>query len=175
MIAPERIKELVSMDNVLDMYGIMRSRKRRIPCPLHGGENNNFGYNRHVYHCFTCGAKGDVISFVMAYENLNYKQAVIHLQNAFKLHDNENGEITRKNRESTAQRRIEVLRVQKTNMIAERNRCWDLMREFAPKSSEEIPNQIYFNAVTRAEQLTYLINETWMEIEDLQRGGIKRE
>jgi DNA primase len=34
-------------------------RRVSIPCPIHGGKNDNFNvYDNNSYHCFKCGANG---------------------------------------------------------------------------------------------------------------------
>lgn len=85
MSKAEQIKSLISIPQVLRMYGIGEGRHRRIPCPLHGGKDANFAYTDKVYHCWTCGAKGDAISLVMAYFNLGFGQAVVKINSDFQL------------------------------------------------------------------------------------------
>ena len=53
-----------------------RGRNRVGLCPFHGEKTPSFNvYDDHFY-CFGCGASGDVISFVMKIENLDYLDAV---------------------------------------------------------------------------------------------------
>ncbi|GJD08023.1 DNA primase [Galdieria sulphuraria] len=53
-------------------------------CPFHNDENPSFSINneKKLFHCFACGAAGDIISFVMRLENLTFTDAVKKLQNA---------------------------------------------------------------------------------------------
>jgi DNA primase len=50
----------------------------RGPCPFHGGKNPNFSVSprRNAYHCFKCGVKGDVFSFVRERMGLDFVEAV---------------------------------------------------------------------------------------------------
>ncbi|GJQ08366.1 hypothetical protein GpartN1_g157.t1 [Galdieria partita] len=52
-------------------------------CPFHDDENPSFSINneKKIFHCFACGASGDIISFVMRLENLSFTEAVKKLQN----------------------------------------------------------------------------------------------
>ncbi len=47
-------------------------------CPFHHEKTPSFAVNAadRYYHCFGCGASGDVIGFVKAYENVDFNQAV---------------------------------------------------------------------------------------------------
>ena len=47
-------------------------------CPFHHEKTPSFSINAadRYYHCFGCGASGDVIRFVQEYENIDFRQAV---------------------------------------------------------------------------------------------------
>ena len=81
----EHIKELVTIPQALRMYGIGEGRNHRIACPLHGGKDANFAYTDKVYHCWTCGAKGDVIRLVMELHGIGFGQAIVRLNADFNL------------------------------------------------------------------------------------------
>jgi len=86
--AADAIRQAVTVPEVLDRYGLIgtgRRSKNRCPCPIHGGTNPNFAYTDTVYHCFVCGAHGDVISLTMALFNINFKQALMRLNTDFRL------------------------------------------------------------------------------------------
>ncbi len=46
-------------------------------CPFHYEKTPSFAINEYeqYYHCFGCGASGDVIAFVSKYENVDFKEA----------------------------------------------------------------------------------------------------
>ena len=50
-------------------------------CPFHGEKTPSFTVfeNTQSFYCFGCGAGGDVISFIMKYQNLDYVEAVRYL------------------------------------------------------------------------------------------------
>ena len=52
-------------------------------CPFHKEKTPSFfvSDDRGTYHCFGCGMHGDVFSFVMETEGLNYKEALVKLAN----------------------------------------------------------------------------------------------
>lgn len=60
----DMISEMVTIPTALEMYGYATKRTRRIPCMLHGGKADNFGYTDCVFHCFVCDERGNVIQLV---------------------------------------------------------------------------------------------------------------
>lgn len=47
-------------------------------CPFHNEKTGSFSVSpqKQMYYCFGCGAGGNVFSFLMAYENMTFKEAV---------------------------------------------------------------------------------------------------
>lgn len=74
----------LNMKQVLERYGI-RADRERIPCPIHGGKNNNFQIYEKSFYCFKCGAGGDVIHFVKLYFRLDYITAARKMEYDFGL------------------------------------------------------------------------------------------
>lgn len=52
-------------------------------CPFHNEKTPSFTVNdqKGFYHCFGCGAHGDIIGFVMNVEKIGFKEAIIKLVN----------------------------------------------------------------------------------------------
>ncbi len=50
-------------------------------CPFHGEKTPSFSVsrNKQIFHCFGCGAGGNVITFLMKYENFTFAEAVEEL------------------------------------------------------------------------------------------------
>lgn len=77
----EKIKQNITMTDVLNRYGLRLNRHKAMCCPFHREKTASFKLysNDKKYHCFGCGADGDVISFVMNYFGLSYGQAISRL------------------------------------------------------------------------------------------------
>lgn len=107
----EEIKQNVSMYDVLNRYNI-RSYRGMAHCPWHGKDAHaSMKIYKDGYHCFTCGANGDVFKFIQEYENVSFSEAFKILGGTYK-HESER---ERKIRES------ELERARKKRDIAEKN------------------------------------------------------
>ncbi len=56
-------------------------------CPFHNEKTPSFTVNdqKGFYHCFGCGAHGDIITFVMNKQGLDFKEAVLSLASDFSI------------------------------------------------------------------------------------------
>lgn len=87
-ITPEFIDDLKfrnRIEEVISMYVTLKRTGSRLVglCPFHSEKTPSFTVftDTNSYHCFGCGAGGDVITFVMAAENLDYLGALEFLCN----------------------------------------------------------------------------------------------
>ena len=84
MYYPEELIEEVRMKNdIVDVVaGYVRLQKKGANywacCPFHNEDTPSFSVNgpKQMYHCFGCGAGGNVFTFVMNYENYSFPEAI---------------------------------------------------------------------------------------------------
>ncbi len=83
MIKPEVIEKIREESDIVELIGSYIPLKRvgkyyRALCPFHTERSPSFYVNpeRQSYHCFGCGVGGSAISFVMAYEKVDFVEAV---------------------------------------------------------------------------------------------------
>lgn len=86
--SPEFIEKLKSKNEIVSTISkYIRVEKKGknywACCPFHSEKTPSFCINEYdqYYHCFGCKESGDVITFVMKYENLDYTEAVELLAN----------------------------------------------------------------------------------------------
>lgn len=77
------VEEIRSRSDIVDVIsGYIKLQRKGSNyvgiCPFHNDRNPSMSVNqsRQIYHCFSCGAGGDVFKFVMEYENLTFPEAV---------------------------------------------------------------------------------------------------
>ena len=82
MIIDNTVREVKSRLDILDVVSSrIELRGNRCKCPFHDGDNLTMGINqkKQFYHCFKCGAAGDVISFIREYDGVSFSDAIITL------------------------------------------------------------------------------------------------
>jgi len=79
----ELVEEIRSRSDIVDVIsGYIRLQRNGSNyvgvCPFHNDRNPSMSVNqpRQIYHCFSCGAGGDVFKFVMDYEGLTFPEAM---------------------------------------------------------------------------------------------------
>ncbi len=85
--AARQIKETANIvDLIAEHVNLRRSGRNYIGlCPFHEDRKPSFVVNeeRQIFHCFGCGAGGDVIAFYMKFHNLAFGEAIQELARRF--------------------------------------------------------------------------------------------
>lgn len=97
----EIIEEVRSRSDIVDVIGqyvhLQKKGSNYVGlCPFHNEKSGSFNVSgqKQLYHCFGCGAGGNVITFLMKYDNLTFQEAVKQLADraGVKLPDEDNSE-----------------------------------------------------------------------------------
>jgi DNA primase len=80
----DEIKRRNDLAEVVSEHGIELKRRGRTLfgiCPFHQEKTASFGVSREagLFHCFGCGAGGDVIGFVCRFNQVSFREAVERL------------------------------------------------------------------------------------------------
>jgi DNA primase len=85
-IPEETIQEVLLRADIVDVISDYVQLKKgganyKGLCPFHSEKTPSFTVSpaKHLYYCFGCQASGNVIGFLMRYENLSFPEAVRHL------------------------------------------------------------------------------------------------
>lgn len=72
----EEIKAQYSMMDVVGMYGIQPDRSGFCHCPFHQGDHHgSLKIYQDNFHCYGCGANGDIFTFVELMDECGFKEA----------------------------------------------------------------------------------------------------
>jgi len=84
---PEKLRSSILASEVVGKKVKLKQRGKDFLglCPFHNEKTPSFTVNdaKGFYHCFGCSAHGDIISFLMKNEGLDYRDAVVKLANDF--------------------------------------------------------------------------------------------
>ncbi len=90
MIDNNSIENLKSRLDIVDVVGHYMELKKnganwKCVCPFHDDSNPSLvvSPSKQIYHCFSCGAGGDSIKFVMEYEKLTYPETIEKLASMY--------------------------------------------------------------------------------------------
>ena len=82
----EIIEEVRSRNDIVDVVGQYVHLQKKGSnyfglCPFHNEKSGSFSVSSHkqMFYCFGCGAGGNVITFLMKYDNLTFQEAVKQL------------------------------------------------------------------------------------------------
>jgi len=68
--------EMIAQAREYPLENLIEVKRSMALCPFHDDRNPSMGIKNNHYHCFACGEKGDVISFVMKRDSLSFNEAV---------------------------------------------------------------------------------------------------
>ena len=104
-----RVSEVVGRAVTLRRAG----REYHALCPFHKEKSPSFTVNdeKGFFHCFGCGAHGDVIGFTMDYEHLGYREAIEKLagEAGLSVPKATHAEVERESREQSLQQVLEAV------------------------------------------------------------------
>lgn len=164
------ILERVTMQDVLNKYHKLGKRKRT-QCPIHAGEDNNFCYTDTVFHCWSCGAKGNAFSFVKQLFKLDAQQAISRINYDFNLCFPIGERLTIRQKQEfkrQEQKRIAERKRIQAEKQAKENLYWDLWgewirldinsRKYSPKNNEVEFHPLFVEACHKLDYQSYLID-----------------
>lgn len=134
-------------------YGVELNSRGYAPCPFHNEKTGSFKvYSDGTYHCFGCGAHGDVIDFVSKIENVDFNEACSRLGGELSF----SGYRAANKRKKAAE--------DKSRKISE---AWDeyysaldsfeaneaVIERRKPKCPDDIPSDVWLSALCRRTEL----------------------
>ncbi len=161
MIDNSSIENLKQRLDIVDVVGHYLELKRsgaslKAVCPFHDDTSPSLHVSpsKQIYHCFSCGAGGDSIKFVMEYEKLSYPEAIEKLANIY----NFSLSYTRGDNSFGEQKKIlENLNLQFQKNLNHQERAKKYLHERGIFSSSKEKFEIGY-ALSSANTLSYLQN-----------------
>ena len=152
----ETIKAAVSVPEAAERYGLIVTKTGMTLCPFHEDRHPSLRlYDDHFY-CFTCAAHGDVIDLTAKLLGVSIQEAIDRLASDFRIGSYDDlPKSVRPARSHISKFRDEELMCVTVLTDYERLlRRWK--SEFAPKTSDEIPDDRYVEACQMLDQIECL-------------------
>ena len=169
----EAVKQSVSTREAAKFYGIKVSRTGMACCPFHDDKNPSMKVDQR-FHCFGCGADGDVIDFTAKLFDLSPKEAAEKLAQDFGLiYDSQ-----ALPRRSYVRQKTEAQKFRE-----DRQRCYRVLSDYyhllkkwgidhSPQTPEEEPHPRFVEAIHKKIYVEYLLDLFLYESEEEQKAWI---
>ena len=169
----EAVKQSVSTREAAEFYGIKVSRTGMACCPFHDDKNPSMKVDQR-FHCFGCGADGDVIDFTAKLFNLSPKEAAEKLAQDFGLiYDSQ----------APPRRRYVRQKTEAQQFREDRQRCYRVLSDYyhllkkwgidhSPRTPEEEPHPRFVEAIQKKIYVEYLLDLFLYESEEEQKAWI---
>ena len=169
----EAVKQSVSTREAAEFYGIKVSRTGMACCPFHDDKNPSMKVDER-FHCFGCGADGDVIDFTAKLFDLSPKEAAEKLAQDFGLiYDSQ----------APPRRRYVRQKTEAQKFREDRQRCYRVLSDYyyllkkweadrSPRTPEEEPHPRFVEAIQKKTYVEYLLDLFLYESEEEQKAWI---
>ena len=169
----EAVKQSVSTREAAEFYGIKVSRNGMACCPFHDDKNPSMKVDQR-FHCFGCGADGDVIDFTAKLFDLSSKEAAEKLAQDFGLiYDSQ----------APPRRRYVRQKNEAQKFREDRQRCYRVLSDYyyllkkweadnSPRTPEEEPHPRFVEAIQKKTYVEYLLDLFLYESEEEQKAWI---
>ena len=169
----EAVKQSVSTREAAEFYGIKVSRNGMACCPFHDDKNPSMKVDQR-FHCFGCGADGDVIDFTAKLFDLSPKEAAEKLAQDFGLiYDSQ----------APPRRRYVRQKTEAQQFREDRQRCYRVLSDYyyllkkweadhSPRTPEEEPHPRFVEAIQKKTYVEYLLDLFLYESEEEQKAWI---
>ena len=155
----EVVKQSVTVREAAELYGIAVGRSGMACCPFHDDRHPSMKVDAR-FHCFGCGADGDVIDFTARLYDLSPKEAAEKLAQDFGLSYDSKAPIRRSyvRQKTEAQVRKEK-REHGWRVLTDYYhllRKWEA--DYSPKTADEDPHPRFLEAVQKKDYMGYLLD-----------------
>ena len=155
----EVVKQSVTAKEAAEHYGIAVGRGGMACCPFHDDRHPSMKVDTR-FHCFGCGADGDVIDFTARLYDLSPKEAAEKLALDFGLaYDSQAPPRRRYVRQKTEAQKLKEKREHGWRVLTDYYhllRKWET--DYSPKTPDEDPHPRFVEAIQKKDYMGYLLD-----------------
>ena len=155
----EVVKQSVTAREAAEHYGIAVGRGGMACCPFHDDRHPSMKVDTR-FHCFGCGADGDVIDFTARLYDLSPKEAAEKLALDFGLaYDSQAPPRRRYVRQKTEAQKLKEKREHGWRVLTDYYhllRKWET--DYSPKTPDEDPHPRFMEAIQKKDYMGYLLD-----------------
>lgn len=164
------VKERANIVKVAEVYGLKLNRAYKCVCPFHKEKTASLSISpqKQIWKCFGCGKGGDSISLVSELLNINALEAAksINYTLGLGLDPNQKSNYFEINKYKNKQKTEEIFKQWENKtfqlLCDYLHLLWKWEEEYAPKSMEENPNDLFVEAMHNKDYIDYLIESIFI-------------
>ncbi len=157
----EAVKQSVTTRQVAEYYNFPVNRSGKIACPFHNDRTPSMKVDKR-FHCFGCGADGDVIDFAARLHGLEPKKAAEKLAEDFQIPYQPSGHkvnVKPTIKKKTPEQMYQELEQKCYRVLSDYFhllRQWE--RAYAPKPENETWHPLFVEALQKKAHIEYLLD-----------------
>lgn len=157
----EKILQSIDMRMIAELYGLEINRSGFCKCPFHSEKTPSMKLYPKSFYCYGCGTGGDVIKFVQLYHNIGFREAMLKINDDFRL-----GLTMEKPQKSEKSDYMKLARLNRQFDEWEKNtfimvsRSFRILREwqkeYAPENPDDTPDERFRLSIELLDRVEYL-------------------
>ena len=157
----EAVKQSVTTRQAAEMYGLKISRNNMASCPFHNDRTPSMKVDKR-FHCFECGADGDVIDFVSRLYGISSLEAAQKTASDFGISYDSKPAIAKPRKAIRKKSYVQIY-------VEAEQRCFRVLSDYyhllkkweidyAPNMDDERWNLLFVEALQKKSHLEYLLD-----------------
>ena len=157
----DTVKQSVTARQAAEMYGLKIRRNNMVSCPFHNDRTPSMKVDNR-FHCFGCGADGDVIDFVSRIFGISSLEAAQKIASDFGISYDVKSAITKPNKIICRKTDAQIYAEAEQRCFRVLSDYYHLLKkweiDYAPNIDDETCHPLFVEALQRKTHLEYLLD-----------------
>lgn len=157
----EAVKQSITTRQAAEYCGLSVNRSGKVACPFHKDRTPSMKVDKR-FHCFGCGADGDVIDFVAKFFDIGAKEAAGKLAEDFQISYDHSTEKVKSKPLAKQKKQEQMYRTLEQKCYRVLSDYFHLLRQwegiYAPKPEDETWHPLFVEALQRKTRIEYLLD-----------------
>ena len=157
----DAVKQSVTTRQAAEMYGLKMRRNSMVSCPFHNDRTPSMKVDNR-FHCFGCGADGDVIDFVSRLYGISSLEAAQNIASDFGISYDRNPKKVTQKKAIRKKTDAQIYAEAEQNCFRVLSDYYHLLRkwemDYAPSMEDETWHPLFVEALQKKSHLEYLLD-----------------
>ena len=157
----DTVKQSVTARQAAEMYGLKIRRNNMVSCPFHNDRTPSMKVDNR-FHCFGCGADGDVIDFVSRIFGISSLEAAQKIASDFGISYDVKSAVTKPKKIICRKTDAQIYAEAEQRCFRVLSDYYHLLKkweiDYAPNMEDEIWHPLFVEALKKKSHLEYLLD-----------------